>query len=137
MDTLQAAVLSVKLDALEGWSKARRDNAEFYNAKLKNVQGIRVPHISSKAVSIYNQYTLVCEKRDELLAHLQAAEIGCAVYYPLPLHVQECFSSLGYKKGDLPVAEEMANKVLSIPIYPELSDAQKKYVCDKILAFYH
>jgi len=136
LDTLQAAILSVKLDFLEGWSKARRANADFYNTSLKNVPGMRIPYIDSKAVTIYNQYTLVCEKRDELLAYLQAAGIGCAVYYPLPLHVQECFSSLGYKKGDLPVAEEMAGKVLSIPIYPELSDAHKQYVCDKIAAFY-
>lgn len=137
LDTVQAAILNVKLDYLAGWSKARRANAEFYNSRLKNIPGIRVPHIDSKAVSIYNQYTLICEKRDELMAHLQAKDIACAVYYPKALHVQECFSSLGYKQGDLPIAEEMANKVLSIPIYPEISDAAKQYVCDAILAFYH
>lgn len=137
LDTVQAAILNVKLDALEGWSKARRANADFYNARLKNLPGVRIPHIDNKAVSIYNQYTLICEKRDELLAYLQAKGIGCAVYYPLPLHVQECFATLGYKKGDLPVAEEMATKVLSIPIYPELGDEAKQYVCDAIMAFYH
>lgn len=137
LDTLQAAVLSVKLDALAAWSKARRANAEFYNTRLSNISGIRIPHIDPKAVSIYNQYTLFCEKRDELMAHLQSKEIGCAIYYPLPLHLQECFGSLGYKQGDLPVAEEAAKKVLSIPIYPELSDAQKQYVCDSIKEFYH
>jgi len=136
LDTLQAAVLSVKLDFLEGWSKGRRANAEFYNEHLKNVPGIRIPYIDPKAVSIYNQYTLVCEKRDELMAYLKEKEIGCAVYYPLPLHLQECFSSLGYKKGDLPVAEEMAEKVLSIPIYPELTREQKEYVCKTITNFY-
>jgi len=137
LDTMQAAVLSVKLDYLEGWSKARRANAEFYNSRLKNNAGIRIPHIDPKAVSIYNQYTLFCEKRDDLLAYLQSKEIGCAVYYPLPLHLQECFKSLGYKAGDLPVAEEAAKKVLSIPIYPELDDAHKQYVCDTINSFYH
>ncbi len=71
LDTLQAAVLSVKLDFLEGWSKGRRANAEFYNEHLKNVPGIRIPYIDPKAVSIYNQYTLVCEKRDELMAYLK------------------------------------------------------------------
>lgn len=136
LDTLQAAVLSVKLDFLEGWSKGRRANAEFYNEHLKNVPGIRIPYIDPKAVSIYNQYTLVCEKRDKLMAYLKEKEIGCAVYYPLPLHLQECFSSLGYKKGDLPVAEEMAEKVLSIPIYPELTREQKEYVCKTITNFY-
>ncbi|PKN73447.1 MAG: transcriptional regulator [Candidatus Cloacimonetes bacterium HGW-Cloacimonetes-3] len=136
LDTMQAAVLSVKLDALADWSKARRANAEFYNTHLMGVKGITTPYIDPKAVSIYNQYTLTCEKRDELLSYLQEKGIGCAVYYPLPLHVQECFSSLGYKEGDLPVSEEMAKKVLSIPIYPELSTEQKQYICDAIIAFY-
>lgn len=135
IDTMQAAILSVKLDALEGWSKGRRANADYYNARLSGVKGITTPFIHEKAVTIYNQYTLICEKRDELLAHLQAKGIGCAVYYPLPLHIQECFSSLGYKQGDLPVSEEMAQKVLSIPIYPELSNEQKDYVCDTIKEF--
>jgi dTDP-4-amino-4,6-dideoxygalactose transaminase len=71
------------------------------------------------------------------MAYLKEKEIGCAVYYPLPLHLQECFSSLGYKKGDLPVAEEMAEKVLSIPIYPELTREQKEYVCKTITNFYY
>lgn len=136
LDTMQAAVLSIKLDALADWSKARRANADYYNAHLKDVKGIKTPYIDPKAVSIYNQYTLICEKRDELLSYLQEKGIGCAVYYPLPLHVQECFSSLGYKEGDLPVSEEMAKKVLSIPIYPELSTEQKQYICDAIIAFY-
>ena len=136
LDTLQAAVLGVKLDFLETWSKGRRANADFYNSHLKNIPGIRIPHIDSRAVSIYNQYTLVCEKRDELMAYLKSKGIGCAVYYPLPLHLQECFSSLGYKKGDMPVAEELSLKVLSIPIYPELTDEQKQYVCETITNFY-
>jgi dTDP-4-amino-4,6-dideoxygalactose transaminase len=135
LDTMQAAILSVKLDALAGWSKARRANAEFYNSHLKDVKGITTPFIDSKAVSIYNQYTLICEKRDELQAYLQSKDIACAVYYPLPLHVQECFSSLGYKNGDLPVAETMASKVLSIPIYPELTLEQKQYICAAIKEF--
>ncbi|MEN6444518.1 MAG: DegT/DnrJ/EryC1/StrS family aminotransferase [Candidatus Cloacimonas sp.] len=136
LDTLQAAILSVKLNYLEVWSEGRRTNADYYNAHLKNIPGIRIPSIDSRAVSIYNQYTLVCEQRDELMAYLQGKGIGCAVYYPLPLHLQECFSSLGYQKGDLPVAEELAQKVLSIPIYPELTNEQKQYVCETITSFY-
>ncbi|HNT52014.1 MAG TPA: DegT/DnrJ/EryC1/StrS family aminotransferase, partial [Candidatus Syntrophosphaera sp.] len=84
----------------------------------------------------YNQYTLVCERRDELMRHLQGKDIGCAIYYPLPLHLQECFTDLGYRKGDLPVAEAMADRVLSIPIYPELTIEQMEYVCDAIAGFY-
>ena len=136
LDTMQAAVLSVKLDALAGWSEARRANATYYDEHLRDIKQIRTPHIAPEAVSIYNQYTLVCEKRDELLRFLQSKEIGCAVYYPLPLHVQECFTSLGGKRGDMPVSEEMADKVLSIPIYPELNDEQKNYVCSAIKEFY-
>ena len=136
LDTLQAAVLSVKLDYLDSWSKGRRANAAFYNERLQNVPGIRLPYIDPKAVSIYNQYTLICEKREELMAYLKEKGIGCAIYYPLPLHLQKCFSSLGYKKGDMPVAEEMAGKVLSLPIYPELTEEQKEYIGKTITDFY-
>lgn len=132
LDTLQAAVLLVKLDALEGWSKARRANAEFYNRELDGLKGITTPYIDPKAVSIYNQYTLLCEDRDGLKKHLQEHGVGCAVYYPVPLHLQECFAGLGYQKGDMPVAEKYAGQVLSIPIYPELTDEQKLYVCRTI-----
>ncbi|MDP2173093.1 MAG: DegT/DnrJ/EryC1/StrS family aminotransferase [Candidatus Cloacimonadaceae bacterium] len=136
LDTMQAAILSVKLDALADWSTARRANADYYNARLKDITGIKTPFIDAKAVSIYNQYTLICEDRDGLMKHLQDGGIGCAVYYPLPLHLQECFDSLGYKKGDFPVSEAMAEKVLSIPIYPELNDEQKDYVVERIKDFH-
>ena len=136
LDTLQAAILSVKLDALAGWSEMRRANANFYNQHLASIPQIRTPWIDPRAVSIYNQYTLVCEDRDGLKKHLQSKEIGCAIYYPLPLHLQECFAELGYKAGDLPVAEKMSASVLSIPVYPEISDIQKQYVCDSIVEYY-
>ncbi|MDZ4183119.1 MAG: DegT/DnrJ/EryC1/StrS family aminotransferase, partial [Candidatus Cloacimonadaceae bacterium] len=136
LDTMQAAILSVKLDALADWSSARRANADFYNARLRGVKGIITPYIHPSAVSIYNQYTLICERRDELMKHLQEAGVGCAVYYPLSLHMQECFASLGCKEGDFPVSEAMAQKVLSIPIYPELTDEQKEYVTQCIKDFY-
>lgn len=136
LDTMQAAVLLVKLEALADWSKARRANAAFYNAGLKNIPGLKTPVIAPEAVSIYNQYTLTTDRRDELMTHLQKKEVGCAIYYPLPLHLQECFSELGYKKGDLPVAERLANQVLSIPIYPELNDEMKQYVVESIREFF-
>jgi len=136
MDTLQAAILNVKYDHLAAWSEARRANAAFYNEHLSDIVQVRTPWIDPRAVSIYNQYTLICDDRDGLMKHLQDNGIGCAVYYPLPLHMQECFSELGYKAGDLPVSETMARKVLSIPIYPELTNEQKEYVCDSIRAFY-
>ncbi len=132
LDTLQAAILLVKLEALAGWSAARRANARFYNEHLAGVKGITTPYIDPKAVSIYNQYTLICDDRDGLMKHLQDKGVGCAIYYPLPLHLQECFSDLGYKAGDLPISEQMAQQVLSIPIYPELTDEQKLYVVNSI-----
>jgi dTDP-4-amino-4,6-dideoxygalactose transaminase len=136
LDTLQAAILKVKLDALADWSESRRANAAYYNERLASVPQVQTPYIAPEAVTIYNQYTLLCERRDELLKYLQAREIGCAIYYPLPLHLQECFAGLGYAKGDLPVAEEISSKVLSIPVYPELTDAQKLFVFDAIRDFY-
>jgi dTDP-4-amino-4,6-dideoxygalactose transaminase len=136
LDTLQAAVLSVKLDYLQGWSEARRNNAEYYYAQLKDVPQIKLPYIHPKAWTIYNQFTLIAENRDELMKHLQAREIGCAVYYPLSLHEQECFASLCGKKGDYPVSEELSGKVLSIPIYSELTQSQLDTVIDGIKSFY-
>ncbi len=136
LDTLQAAILNVKLDHLAGWSEARRANAAYYNERLAGISGIQIPFIAPEAVSIYNQYTLICEDRDALLEHLKSREVGCTVYYPKPLHLQECFAGLNYREGDLPIAEEMSGKVLSIPIYPELTEAQKLYVFDAIRDFY-
>jgi len=136
LDTMQAAILLVKLDYLAAWSESRRANARFYDEHLQNLPGLQTPYIDPKAVTIYNQYTLICEQRDALMKHLQDHDVACAIYYPLPLHLQECFSSLGYKVGDLPVSEALAGKVLSIPIYPELGLEMKQYVVDSIRKFF-
>ncbi len=136
MDTLQAAILLVKLEQLASWSEGRRANADFYNEALQGVSKVQTPYIDPKATTIYNQYTLISERRDELQKYLSDNDIGCAVYYPLSLHLQECFAELGYKKGDFPVSEELSAKVLSIPIYPELTTDQMQYVVEKIKAFY-
>lgn len=93
------------------------------------------PYISPDCVSIYNQYVIRVPKRDQLVAHLKEKDIGCEIYYPVPMHLQECFRYLGYKKGDFPESEKAANEVLAIPIYPELTDAMKNYVADTILSF--
>ncbi|MDD3501432.1 MAG: DegT/DnrJ/EryC1/StrS family aminotransferase [Candidatus Cloacimonetes bacterium] len=137
LDTLQAAVLSVKLRHLQTWSEARRANAAKYYELLKEVKDIKLPYIHPKAESIYNQFTIVTEKRDELMKELQSKEIGCAIYYPLPLHLQECFAYLGYKEGDCPNSERLAKQVLSIPIYSELPEEQIRFVADTIINFYN
>jgi len=136
LDSLQAAVLKVKLRYLENWSNQRRQNASIYNNLLSNIEEIKIPYIDEKALTIYNQYTIICKKRDELQNFLQKKDIGCAIYYPLPLHLQECFNYLGYKEGDLPFSEKASKEVLSIPIYSELADLQIEYVANKIKEFY-
>lgn len=136
LDTMQAAVLLVKLRYLENWSEARRKNAEYYYKNMKDIPQIKLPKIHKNAISIYNQFTLIAENRDGLLEHLKANNVGCNIYYPKPLHIQECFNELGYKTGDLPISEELAEKVISIPIYSELSEEQQDYVINSIRSFY-
>jgi dTDP-4-amino-4,6-dideoxygalactose transaminase len=134
LDPIQAAVLLVKLPHLSDWSEARRRNAEFYNRKFTGTN-VETPYINQDCVSIYNQYVIRVPKRDQLIAHLKDKNIGCEIYYPRPMHLQECFKYLGYKEGDFPEVERAAKEVLAIPIYPELTDEMKDYVAETILSF--
>ncbi|MHC4075430.1 MAG: DegT/DnrJ/EryC1/StrS family aminotransferase [Planctomycetota bacterium] len=134
LDPVQAAALLVKLPYLDDWSQARRDNAAYYNEQFAGTV-VQTPYISSDCVSIYNQYVIRVPKRDELLAHLRENNIGCAVYYPVSMHEQDCFEYLGYKADDFPESEKAAEEVLAIPIYPELTDEMKDYVAGTILSF--
>jgi dTDP-4-amino-4,6-dideoxygalactose transaminase len=134
LDPIQAAVLLVKLPHLNDWSEGRRRNAAYYDEKFKGTV-VKTPYISPDCVTIYNQYCIRVPKRDELLAHLQKNKIGCEVYYPVPMHLQECFKHLGYKQGDLPEAEKAAKEIMAIPIYPELTDQMKDYVVDTMVSF--
>ncbi len=135
LDTLQAAILSVKLRYLDQWTEARRKNAAFYNEALKDVP-VKTPVELEHNYHIYNQYTIATEKRDELVEHLRRHEIGCAIYYPLPLHAQECYKYLGYKDEDYENAPKASLEVLSIPIYPDLTDDERNYVAEVISAFF-
>jgi dTDP-4-amino-4,6-dideoxygalactose transaminase len=136
LDTLQAAALHAKLPFLAGWSEGRRKNAARYAEGLAGVAGVRTPVTDRANEHIFHQYTLEVERRDALQAFLKERDIGSAVYYPLPLHLQPCFSHLGYTSGSLPVTEAVADRVLSLPIYPELSRAQQDWVIESIRAFY-
>ena len=136
LDTLQAAYLSVKLKHLDSWHEGRRSNAAYYNEHLADVEQVTIPVIAEGNESIYNQYTLRVEDRDGLQAYLGEAGIGSAVYYPLCMHEQKCFSYLGYKAGDFPIAEQAASEVVSVPIYPELSEEQLAHVVATIKSFY-
>ena len=136
LDTLQAAALHAKLPFLAGWSEARRQNAARYKEGFAGLAQVKTPEIDTANEHIFHQYTLRVERRDALQNFLKERDIGSAVYYPLPLHLQPCFSYLGYQPGRLPVTEAAAGQVLSLPIYPELSRAQLDWVIESIRAFY-
>jgi dTDP-4-amino-4,6-dideoxygalactose transaminase len=134
LDPIQAAALLVKLPLLDQWSAARRDNAAYYDKKFKG-SIIQTPVISDDCVSIYNQYVIRVPKRDEVFQHLQFSNIGCEIYYPVPMHLQDCFAGLGKGEGSFPESEKAAKEVLALPIYPELTDAMKDYVAQTVLDF--
>ena len=134
LDTIQAAILGVKLKYLDDWTKKRRKHAEIYNSAFKDLD-IITPKEKSFSYHIYNQYTIAVKNRDELRKYLKEKEIGHDSYYPVPLHLQECYRFLGYNKGDLPVSEKKAMEVVSIPIYPELTEEEQGYVISTIREF--
>ena len=139
LDAFQAAVVSIKLKYLDQWTKARQENAQKYRALFSHAgleDVVELPY-EKEDRHIYNQFVIrVGERRDDLRGFLSDAGIGTEVYYPVPLHLQACFSDLNYKKGDFPQAEHAALHTLALPIYPELSDDQIEYVVEKIKAFY-
>jgi dTDP-4-amino-4,6-dideoxygalactose transaminase len=136
LDALQSAVLNVKLKHLDKWTRTRQKNAEYYNQNLKNIKEIKIPEINKKNISVFNQYTIRTEKRDQLQKYLAQNDIPTQIYYPYPLHVQPVFRYLKYKKGSLPETEKACREVLSLPIYPELTGKEQDYIIKKIKAFY-
>jgi dTDP-4-amino-4,6-dideoxygalactose transaminase len=136
LDTIQAAVLLVKLPHLSGWSAARRERAQRYAEWLSDVPEVRCPVVDPANEHTFHQFTIRAERRDALQAHLKGRGIGTAVYYPVPLHLQPCFASLGYRAGSLPRAEDAAATVLSLPVYPELTETQQERVVASIREFY-
>ena len=136
LDTIQAAVLKAKLPHLAAWSAKRRNHAAYYDAALKDVAGVTTPYVDPANEPIYNQYTIRAERRDALQAYLKQHGIGSSIYYPLPLHLQPCFAYLGYNKGRCPHAEKAAGEVLSLPVYPELTESQLDEVVTAVRSFY-
>lgn len=140
LDALQAAVLRVKLPHLDGWSDARVRNAKRYNDLFNEAElteFVTLPFERESVRHIYNQYVIrTPERRDELKEFLAENGVGTDIYYPVPLHLQECFQFLGYKENDLPESERAAKETLALPIYPELTDEQQQYVVEKIMTFY-
>jgi len=158
LDAIQAAVLSVKLRYLDTWTAKRQENATWYTAALESAglvdKGLVDPpkaawkeafeedraadsqeKVSGKHYHIYNQYVISTPLRDDLRAHLTEKGIGTEIYYPVPLHLQECFSALDYGPGSFPVSEEAAKRTLALPIYPELTREQREYVVGSICRF--
>lgn len=134
LDALQAAVLRVKLRHLSKWQQARIHNAEYYDQRLAEEPRIQTPAVASGNVMTYNQYVVRVPARDRVKERLQAAEVGCAVYYPIPHHMARCFANLGYRPGDMPESERAAQETLALPVYPELSGEQKDYVASTLMA---
>ena len=137
LDALQAVILSVKLKYLDGWTEKRIANADLYRELFagSGISNVALPQKVEKR-HIYNQFIIkVQEKRDELRDYLQSKDIGCEIYYPVPLHIQECFSFLGHKNGDFPVSEAAALSTLALPVYPELTKEQMQYVVDVTAEF--
>ena len=132
LDAIQAAGLLVKLPHLDKWGQMRRANAAMYDSAFATEEKIKTPYIESVNYSIYNQYIVSVDNRDDVIAYLRSKDIGCEIYYPVPLHCQECFAQLGYKKGDFPNAEYAAEHTIALPIYPELEPEQIAYVADTL-----
>jgi dTDP-4-amino-4,6-dideoxygalactose transaminase len=140
LDALQAAILRVKLRHLDRWTERRQAIAARYSEALVErdlATRLRLPEVAPHATRhVYNQYTVRVEARDQLREHFAAHDIGSAVYYPIPLHLQPCFADLGFAVGDFPESERAAAEVLSLPIYPELTSDQQEHVVDRIADFF-
>lgn len=139
LDELQAAILLVKLKYLDDWNKRRAECAKRYNQLFSEaglLDKVILPKIK-QTNHVFHQYVIRVKERDKLLEYLKEKGIGCAIYYPLPMHLQECFSYLNYKKGDFPNAEKAAKETLAIPMYPELTLQQQMYVVEKIKEFFN
>jgi len=139
LDELQAAVLNVKFPHLNEWSEQRREHAEYYTHLLNEQVGehVTTPVEKEGNYHVFHQYTIRVEKRDELQAFLKENGVQTMIYYPLPLHVQPVFKDLGYKEGDLPIAEMAAKEALSLPMFPELKKEQQDYIVEKIKEFFN
>jgi dTDP-4-amino-4,6-dideoxygalactose transaminase len=134
LDEMQAAILRVKLPHLDSWNRLRQEHAQRYRAQLRD-SGMLLPGLDRNGSHVYCLFTLRCRDRDELRAWLREHGIGCEIYYPLPLHMQEAYRRLGYREGDLPQAERLSKECLSIPVYPELSVEQLDRVAGVLQAF--
>lgn len=131
LDALQAGILSVKLPKLDRWIEKRNCNADIYYKELKDTS-LTMPKIINEAVSGFNMFVVQSENRDELVDKLKKKGISTGVYYPVPMHMQKVYKSLGYKEGDMPNAEYLSHRTFAIPVYPELSREEQNYIIEVI-----
>jgi len=144
MDAIQAAILRIKLQHIEHWNQQRRQRAATYDRLLadagfssaKSESPVRPLETSAHAFHVFHQYVVRAQHRDELRAFLSKRHIGTEIYYPVPLHLQPCLAYLGYCEGDLPESERAAREVLALPMFPELTEAEQKWVVESIAEFY-
>lgn len=139
LDAIQAVVLLVKLPHLDRWVKKRQTNAACYGKLFKKAdlgEQITLPQTRSGSNHVFNQFIIKAAKRDQLKEHLDQNGVGCAIYYPLPLHLQECYKFLGYRNGDFPESEKAAQETLALPVFPELTQEQIEYVVEQVGRFY-
>jgi len=139
LDPIQAAVLRVKLTCLESWHARRQENARYYTRRFRELglieSGVRPPRASAHR-HVFNQYVIRAQRRDDLKAYLERKGISTEIYYPIPVHLQECMIDRSYREGDFPVAETVCSEVLALPIYPGLSQDQMDYVVESFKEFY-
>ena len=133
LDEIQAAILRVKLNYIDEWNKARQDNAYRYNELFAKYPEIVTPVEIENSYCVYHQYTIKIENRDEVHKLLQENGVGAMIYYPVPLHLQKLHKELGYKVGDLPLTEEDTKLVMSLPMFPELTEEEQKTVVETVV----
>jgi len=136
LDSIQAAILQVKIKYINESIKKREHIAKLYIDRLEECEFIKIPKIKWNQKPVYYVFNVLAQRRDELCEYLKANEIGNSIYYPIPLHLQKCFEYLGYKKGDFPVAEKIAENIIALPIYPEITEEEVEFVCETIKKFY-
>jgi len=136
LDTVQAVILSAKLKHLDDWNKMRNDNADYYAELLKDSNSIMLPKIKEDRTHVFQTFAVRVQDRDKVLEEMQGKGIGVLIHYPIPLHLQEAYADLGYKQGDFPTSEKLANEVLSLPMYPHMKKEQIEYVCQRKIKNY-
>jgi dTDP-4-amino-4,6-dideoxygalactose transaminase len=135
LDAIQAGVLRIKLKRLAAWNESRRQNAQYYNELLSSIKGVTIPKEADGCGHVYHLYVILVEDRDGLQKYLNEKGIGTGLHYPVPLHLQKAYANQGHKEGDFPVTESVAKRLLSLPMFPELTKAQIEYVADCIKQF--